>query len=99
MTFLLFVLGTYSDVLKLIGSASKSNNAIYQRLRAIVNTPWYIKCERIHNDLRIPAVMEIIHDKAFSHHRKLESNSNLLLQPLLENYVIRRLKMKWPTNM
>ena len=46
----------------------KSSTAIIQRcqskiLRAIVDAPWYVTNDMIHEDLGIPTVQEVIHDQ------------------------------------
>lgn len=42
-------------------------------LKAVVNAPWYITNERIHNDLKKITVMEVLHKKGVSHYKNLEN--------------------------
>nr|CAH7720035.1 unnamed protein product [Callosobruchus chinensis] len=65
-------------------------------LRQIVDAPWYITNQTLHADLHVPAVKEIIHEKAVKHHDNLGVHLNPLLEDLLEPIVTKRLKRQWP---
>ena len=63
------------------GCASKSSEAILQKaqskiLRMITNAPWYVSDLNLHEDLKIPYVLEVVFDKYAKHHQKLEMHSN-----------------------
>jgi hypothetical protein len=94
----------WSYVLELWCCASKSNIAIIQRcqsktLRAIAAAPWYVTNVMIHNDLGDPPIHEVIHDRSSKHRTKLQSHWNPLLRSLPREYVIRRLKRRWPADL
>ena len=68
-------------------------------LRATVDAPWYFTNDMIHKDIGIPTVHEVIHDRSIKHDTKIESHSNLLLQPLPHDDAIQRLKGWWPADL
>jgi len=91
--------------LELWGSAKASNikkiqSVQSQILRAIVNAPWYISNDTLHNDLNIPYVADLARTKYQSFHSKLSSHPNPLVQSLssmtLPQNPPRRLKRRWP---
>jgi hypothetical protein len=65
-------------------------------LRAIVNSPWYVKNHTIHSNLKFPYVGDVIHERIGKHHTKLEAHPNPLLEPLLQPAYNRRLNRCWP---
>jgi hypothetical protein len=87
--------------IELWGCASKMNTDIIQRLqskilRAMTNAPWYVSNDTLHNDLGIPIITDVIKERSNKHHNRLETHTNPLMQPLLEEPNFRRLKMKSP---
>ena len=42
----------------------------------ITNAPWYVSDLNLHEDLKIPYVLEVVFDKYAKHHQKLEMHSN-----------------------
>ena len=69
------------------GYACKFNIAIIQRfqskiLRAIVDALCYVTNVMIHEDLGIPTVQEVIHDRSTKLRIKLETHSNPPLHPI-----------------
>lgn len=90
--------------IELWGCASKSNIAIIQRsqskiLRMITDAPWYVSNQTLHEDLKIPYVKDVIQEQSTKHHDKLENHTNMLLHPLLEPHIERRLKRNWPADL
>jgi len=86
------------------GCASKSSQAILQKaqskiLRMITSAPWYVSNLTLYEDLKIPYVREVIFEKYAKHHRKLETNPNPLLHPLLDIGQPRRLKRTQPVDL
>ena len=80
------------------GTASESNSSKSQRaqskiLRGISNAPWYITNERLHIDLDVPSIREVISNQFIKHRRKLENHTNISAIVLLDNSeTIRRRK-------
>jgi hypothetical protein len=73
--------------------ASKSDTAIIERcqskiLRAIVDAPCCVNNAVIHEDLGIPTVQEVIHDRSTKHRIKLETHLNPLLHPIPQDNVV-----------
>ena len=86
------------------GCACKFNIAIIQRsqskiLEATVDDPWYVNNAMIHEDLGIPTVQEVIHDRSTKHRIKLETHLNPLLHPIPRDNFVRRLKRRWPADL
>ena len=84
--------------------ASKSSIAILQRcqskkLRSMADTPWYISNSTLHNDLGIPFINEVLHERSSKYHERLEVHPNTLLQPLLQTYNTRRLRRHLPIDL
>lgn len=66
-------------------------------LRSIVNAPWYVTNQRIHEDLRVPFIHEEIHSLATRYHEKLSQHRNELVALLsTDDLRERRLNRKWP---
>lgn len=85
--------------IQLWGTAANSNIEILQRfqskmLRIIIDAPWFMTNEAIHNDLRIPTVKEEIQDYSRRYQQKIEAHPNALVGHLMELRQGRRLKMK-----
>jgi len=91
--------------IELWGCASKSSIAILQRcqskiLRSMADAPWYISDSTFHNDLGIPFINEVLHERSSRHHERLEVHpSALLQQPLLQTYNTRRLRRHLPIDL
>lgn len=86
------------------GCASISNINIIQRsqskiLRMLVDAPWYVTNQTLHEDLNIPYVKDVIKDKSVKHHDKLVNHTNTILHPLLNPHNVRRLKRLWPADL
>ena len=62
-------------------------------LRAITNVPCYVTNHKLHTDLNIPYVSDVIHEKINKNHIKLETHRNPLLEPLLQPVNNRRQTM------
>lgn len=76
--------------IQLWGTASNSNIEILQRfqsktLRTILNMPWYINNNMIHNDLQIKTIKEEITESSKRYINKLYSHTNPLAVNLLDN--------------
>ena len=71
---------------------SKIQRAQSKILRVISNTPWYITNERLHIDLDVPSVREVISNQLIKHKRKLENHTNILAIVLDNSETIRRRK-------
>lgn len=76
--------------IQLWGSASNSNIEILQRfqskvLRKILNAPWYVTNNTIHNDTQMPTLKEEITRFSTKYHQKLENHTNFLALNLLDN--------------
>jgi hypothetical protein len=52
-----------------------------------------------HNDLGIPIITGVIKERSNKHHNRLETHTNPLMQPLLEEPNYRRLKRLLPTDL
>ena len=90
--------------IELWGCASNSSIAILQRcqskiLRTMADAPWYVSNSTLHNDLGIPFIKEVVHERSSTHHNRLEIHPNALLQPLLQKYNTRRLKRRIPIDL
>ena len=84
--------------------ASKSSIAILQRcqskiLRSVVDAPWYVSNSTLHNDLVIPFINAVLHERSSKHHDRLEVHPNAFLQPLLQLYNTRRLRRQLPIDL
>jgi hypothetical protein len=83
--------------IELWACASKSSIAIMQRsqskiLRMIINAPWYVTNQTLHEDLNVPYITEVNQERSIKHHDKIKIHSNTTLWPLLEQQHRRRLK-------
>jgi hypothetical protein len=65
----------------------------------IVDAPWYDSNAKLHADLGISYVHEVIHQKCNNHHTRLETHETPLLIKLLLREENRRLKGNWPIDM
>jgi hypothetical protein len=68
-------------------------------LRMITNAPWYVTNQTLHDDLNVALIKDVIQEKSINHQDKLGNHSNPILQPLLEQQQIRRLKKLWPADL
>jgi hypothetical protein len=69
-------------------------------LRALVNAPWYVTNQTIHEDLGISFVIDEIHRFAQIYQVKLQGHSNELVQQLTNAHLpIRRLRRTWPCDL
>jgi hypothetical protein len=75
--------------IELWGCASKSSITIMQRsqskiLRMMINAPWYVTNQTLHEDLNVPCITEVIQERSIKHHDKIKIHINTTLWPLLE---------------
>jgi len=88
--------------IQLWGCASQSNRNIIQRLQnrvlqGIVNAPWYIQNDNLHEDLDVETVDSIIKKYAQSHEKRLQRHINVeTLQLQNIDGLARRLKRTEP---
>lgn len=91
--------------IQLWGTASVSNIEILQRfqnkvLRIIVDAPWYVPNNIIHQDLRVTSVQEEIQKFTKRYESRLEDHPNKLANKLMSNTGgIRRLKKFRPSDL
>ena len=84
------------------GCTSQSNRNIIQRfqnrlLRGIIDAPWYIRNDNLHNDLDVETVDSVIKKYAQSHEKRLQRHINVeALQLLNSDGLGRRLKRTKP---
>jgi hypothetical protein len=76
--------------IQLWGTASNSNIDIIQRyqsktLRKILQSPWYVNNQIIHNDTDIPFVRDVITKFSNNYQSRLEDHPNYLAVNLLDN--------------
>jgi hypothetical protein len=64
-----------------------------------VDAPWYVSNATLHADLGISYVHEVIHQKCYKHHTRLETHENPLLKTLLLREENRRLRRNWPIDL
>jgi hypothetical protein len=88
------------------GCASKTTIDIMQGpqskiLRAMTNAPWYsyVSNDTLHSDLGTPIISGVIKERSKKHHNRLETHTNRLMQPLLEEPNYRRLKRRLPIDL
>lgn len=103
-------LALYNQVLKpvwtygaqLWGCTARSNREILQRfqntvLRSAVNAPWYVRNDRLHQDLEVETVEETIKKCAVAHLERLQGHVNAEAAKLLDvDNLVRRLKRTKP---
>lgn len=95
----------WSYGIQLWRTASNSNIEILQRfqskiLRIIVNAPWYVSNETLHNDLRICTVKEEIRKTIVKHKDRLQDHPNSLVTSLMTRPAyVRRLRRKIPQDL
>jgi hypothetical protein len=65
----------------------------------IVDAPWYVSNAKLHADLGISYVQDVIHEKCNNLHTRLETHENPLLKTLLLGEENRRLKRNWPIDL
>lgn len=75
--------------LQLWGSASNSNVEIIQRyqsktLRMILGAPWFVSNQTLHNDLKVPTVLEEARRFTENYKIRLQDHQNILAVNLLE---------------
>jgi hypothetical protein len=85
--------------IELWGCASKTNSDIMQRLqskilRAMTNAPWYVSDDILYNDFGFPIISDVIKERSNKHHNRLETHTNPLMLPLLEEPNFIRLKRR-----
>lgn len=69
-------------------------------LRLIANAPWYVTNQRIHEDLQIPFVSEVIQSTSTIYRGRLQGHSNELIENLyMQGPSNRRLKKTWPEDL
>ncbi|KAK7590441.1 hypothetical protein V9T40_002054 [Parthenolecanium corni] len=79
----------WAYVLPVWGCACNSLRNIIQRhqnkaLRLIAGTPWYVRNDTLHHDLRIPTVNEVIRGLSTRHKKRLHAHSNILALTMLD---------------
>lgn len=88
----------WAYAIQIWGCASRHLRLRIQRfqnkvLKLLCGTPWYVRREVLHKDLRIPYVDEVISRHADRHIRRLHTHRNVLAIELLDNSTtLRRLK-------
>jgi hypothetical protein len=65
----------------------------------MTNAPWYVSNDTLLNDLGIPIISDVIKERSNKHHNRLETHTNPLMQPLLEELNFRRLKRRLPIDL
>lgn len=65
----------------------------------ITDAPWYVSNQTLHEDLKIPYVKDVIQKQSTKHYDKLDTHTNVLLHPLLEPQIGRRLQRNWPADL
>jgi hypothetical protein len=55
--------------------------------------------DTLHNDLGISIISDVIKERSNKHHNRLETHTNPLMQPLLDEPNFRRLKRRLPTDL
>jgi hypothetical protein len=63
------------------------------------SAPWYGNNQTLHDDSKVPFIKDEIQEKSINHHDKLGIHSNPIMQPLLQQQQIRRLKKLWPAEL
>jgi hypothetical protein len=58
----------------------------------ITNATWCVTNQTLHDDLKVPFIKDVIHEKSINHHDQLGNHSYPTLQPLLEQQQRRGLK-------
>jgi uncharacterized protein YeeX (DUF496 family) len=92
----------WSYGIHLWGSANDSNIQVIQHyqnkvIKCIVNAPWYVRNIKLHRDVGIETVTDIIAKFAKSHEKRLQDHINIEASRLLNgNNITRRLKRKNP---
>lgn len=95
----------WSYGIQLWGCAKPSRRKIIQRfqsktLRLIANAPWYVTNQRLHEDLQIPYINDVIESTSSRYQNRIQGHSNDLIQNLyMEGPQIRRLKKTWPEDL
>jgi hypothetical protein len=65
----------------------------------MVNAPWYVSNQLLHNDLHIPNITEEIRRVAIKHNDKSHNHANDLIEQLYNNGPTdRRLRRTWPAD-
>jgi hypothetical protein len=72
---------------------------VSQILRMIANAPRYVPNIKLHEDLNVRLVKELIKQRSTRYHKKIEGHVNILIQPLLQPHIQRRLKRNWPADL
>lgn len=89
---------------QIFGSTKRSNLQRLQStqskiLRIITDAPWYVRNDTLHNDLKIPYILDAIKSYYERFHRKTGRHKNQLIRNLnsrhLPNNPPRRLKRSW----
>jgi hypothetical protein len=65
----------------------------------MTNAPWNVSNDTLHNDLGIPIISDVIKERSNKHPNRLETHTNPLMQPLLEEPKFRRLKKRLPIDL
>ena len=95
----------WSYGVQLWGCAKPTRLKLIQRfqstlLRSIVNAPWYVSNELLHNDLHIPSITDEIQRAATRYNKTTHNHANDLIEHLYNNGPIdRRLCRTWPEDL
>jgi hypothetical protein len=65
----------------------------------MTNSPWHVSNDTLHNDLGIPIISDVIKERSTKHRNGLETRTNPLMQPLLQEPNFRRLKRRLPIDL
>jgi len=69
-------------------------------LRTVVNAPWYVSNQLLHNDLHMPSITEEIQRAVTKYNMKTYNHANDLIEHLYNNGPIdRRLRRTWPADL
>ena len=95
----------WSYGVQLWGCAKPTRLKIIQRfqsklLRTVVNAPWYVSNQLLHNDLHMPSITEEIQRAVTKYNMKTYNHANDLIEHLYNNGPIdRRLRRTWPADL
>jgi hypothetical protein len=111
-TLLKVAYGVVCDTTGLSRITDRSGSRIsllFWRIKALLNVTriylshecvlWYVNNQTLHTDLNIPYINYVIKEKITTHHNKLASHSNDILQPLVEPQHNLRLRRNWPADL
>jgi hypothetical protein len=66
----------------------------------MANAAWYVSNQTLHDDLKIPFIMDVIHSQAIKYRNRNTNHINELVTALIDVPPdIRRLKRQWPKDL